>query len=107
MIDTIAIAVGWMTLLVCVPLNIVNVVLLAKKLGERPDLAVLRERLRVAVVLLTVLFVFGLIFVNNDRPFPPLDVEMTKLITRSIMLVLGIVPAVGWILLYRKTRPKP
>lgn len=48
----------------------------------------------------------GLIFVNNDRPIPPLSVEATKIITRSLTLVLAIVPAVAWLRLYRSPKNK-
>jgi hypothetical protein len=103
---------GWVILIVCVPLNVVATFLLYKTYRQASHLRVLRERCIVAAITTLLVLVFGLIFVNNDQPFPPLNLAATKVLTRVVMLLMATVPAIGWILLYRSigrgdNRPKP
>jgi hypothetical protein len=98
--DTTA-ALAWLTLLVGVPINVMAMVLLFKKWRLAPQLRVLRERFIVSVVSTVAVLFFALIFVNNDQLVPPLDVDTTKLITRSVMLGLAVIPALGWLFIYR------
>jgi hypothetical protein len=95
---------GWLVLVIGVPLNLFVVGMLLRKSRARPDLRVLRERFITAVVILALVLVYGLIFVNNDTIPPPFDLATTKLITRLAMLGLAIVPASIWLWLYRKQR---
>ena len=97
---------GWMTLLLGVSLNMAVTVLLFRKWRQAPYLRVLRERFIVSLVLTVVLIQFGVIFVNNDQALPWLGLDATKLITRSAMLMLAVIPAVGWLLIYRKSNRK-
>jgi hypothetical protein len=92
---------AWVTLVSCVPLNVVATLLLLKSSRKAPALRVLRERYIVAAITTVVVLFFALVFVNNDQDVPPLSLETTKIITRIAMIVMGTVPAVGWILLYR------
>jgi hypothetical protein len=93
---------GLLTLVIGVPLNVAATLLLLRKSREAPHLRVLRERFLVAVVTTVAVLLFGLIFVNNDQTVPPLDLETTKWITRLAMLGLAVIPAAGWILVWRK-----
>lgn len=95
---------GLINLVIGVPLNVVATFLLWKKSREVPKLRVLRERFIVAVITTILVLVFGLIFVNNDQVVPPLSEVATKYITRIVMAAMAIVPAAGWVLLYRATR---
>ena len=92
---------GLLVLVVGVPLNVVATYLLLRKYREARHLRVLRERVVVAVITTVSVLFFGLVFVNNDQPIPPLDVDTTKWITRSVMLALAVIPAASWILIYR------
>lgn len=96
--------IGLLTLVIGVPLNLAVVLLLLMKSRQRPDLQVLRERFVVALATLGLVTIFGLIFVNNDTIPPWFDLAATKLITRLTMLVVGVVPAVYWLVLYLKAR---
>lgn len=95
---------GWLVLAIGVPLNLYVVLLLRRRARARRDLGVLGERYLTALCLGVGVLVFGLIFVNNDQLVPPLSVEVTKIITRSIFFVLAVVPAVAWLWLHRSTR---
>jgi hypothetical protein len=92
---------AWVTLVVCVPLNVAATLLLLKTSRKAPSLRVLRERYIVAAITTFVVLFFALIFVNNDQTIPPLSIDTTKIVTRIAMIAMGTVPAVGWILLYR------
>lgn len=93
---------GVLVLVVGVPLNLIVAVLLWRAVRARPSLRVLRERLVAEVAVLLTVIVFGLIFLNNDTTAPPLPVDLTKLITRSVMLFVAIVPALYWLRLFRR-----
>lgn len=93
---------GLVTLVIGVPLNVVASLLLLRKFRQARHLRVLRERVIVAVITTLMVLVFGLIFVNNDQEVPPLADAATKLITRIVMGVMAIVPALSWILMYRR-----
>lgn len=97
---------AWATLLFGVSLNMFVTILSYRKHHKAPYLRVLQERFITSLVLTVVILFFGLIFVNNDQEIPPLGLDATKLITRFAMLALAIIPAVGWILLYRKSERK-
>jgi hypothetical protein len=87
-------------LLVGVPLNVIVTIMLFRRSREAPTIKVLRERMVVSAVLLLALVVFGLIFLNNDTLPPPFDVTLTKIVTRSAMLLLAVVPASYFLFLY-------
>jgi hypothetical protein len=93
---------AWLTLGVGVPLNVTTTYLLRRKSRQAPHLRVLKERFIVAAITTIVVLVFGVIFVNNDRGVPWLGLDATKLITRVAMLGIAIIPAVGWLLIYRQ-----
>lgn len=95
---------GLLVLLVGVPLNTLVVVLLWRRSHANPGIRVLGERLVVAAFVLLVVTVFGLIFVNNDTVPPPLDISVTRLVTRTSMLLIAIVPAAYWLWLWFWTR---
>lgn len=93
---------GLATLLVGFPLSVIAAFLLWKTSKRAPTLRVLRERYITAVITAVLVGIFGLIFVNNDQPIPPLSLDATKIITRGVMLVMAIVPAVMWLRLYQR-----
>lgn len=100
---------AWLTVGVGFPVSTLAALLSWKKVRQRPDLDVLKERAVTASIIAVGVLFFGLIFVNNDQLIPPFDVDTTKIVTRSAMLVLGIVPALLWLRLYWKygRRRKP
>lgn len=91
---------GMLVLVLGVPLNAVVVYMLWRRSSAFPRIRVLNERAVTASLLLLAVFVFGLIFVNNDTVPPPLPAEVTKWVTRSVFLLLAVVPAVYWLVLY-------
>jgi hypothetical protein len=97
----IATLLGLLVLVVGVPLNVYVVVRLRQLHRQNPDLLVLRERGIVGTAVLINVVVFGLIFVNNDIVPPILGIDLTKLITRVVVLFMAIVPALYWLRLYR------
>ena len=98
---------GLVVLLVGTPLNVIVTVMLWRRSMAHPQLRVLRERAVTASLVLLAVIVFGLIFVNNDTVPPPLPAEVTKWVTRSVLLALAIVPALYWLLLYRSASREP
>lgn len=94
---------GLLVLLVGTPLNLLVTVMLWRRSLNYPRIRVLRERAVVASAVLLTVVVFGLIFVNNDTLPPPLSTEITKWVTRAVLLLLAIVPALYWLILYRFT----
>lgn len=88
-------------LIIGVPLNLLVTGMLWQRHKVSPTNRVLRERFITAAVVLVLVVVFGLIFVNNDRLPPPLDTDVTKLITRLAFLGLAVIPAGYWLILYR------
>lgn len=88
------------TLWVGVPLNMIVTIMLWRRSRAYPEIRVLRERFIVAVAVLVLVLVFGLIFLNNDRLPPLLTTDATKLITRAAVLIVAIVPACYWLILY-------
>ena len=91
-------------LVVGVPLNVIVAWMLWRRYREAPYIRTLRERLIVELAVLLVVVVFGLIFLNNDTLPPPLDLDITKIITRATLLVIAVVPAAYWLWLYRRRR---
>lgn len=89
-----------LVLVIGVPLNALVTFLLWRAYRANPKIRVLRERLVVEVAVLLLVIVFGLIFLNNDRLYPPFDTDATKLITRLTMLGLSTIPACYWLILY-------
>lgn len=89
-----------LVLVIGVPLNLLVTVLLWRAYRANPGVRVLRERLVVEVAVLLLVLVFGLIFINNDRLYPPFDTDATKLITRLTMLAIAVIPACYWLILY-------
>jgi small neutral amino acid transporter SnatA (MarC family) len=90
-----------LTLVVGVPLNLLVTVMLWGKSFGAPHIKVLRERAIVAVLVLLTVLVFGLIFRNNDTVPPWIGLDTTKIITRVMVLLLAIVPALYCLWLYR------
>jgi hypothetical protein len=84
-----------------VPLNLLVTVLLLRLARSSPN-PVVRERALAALVVLLNVIVFALIFWNNDQLVPPIDLAMTKLITRAQTLGLATLPALYWLYLYRR-----
>jgi Na+/proline symporter len=70
---------------------------------QAPDALVLRERTIAALALSIIVTVFALVFVNNDLMPPFFDIEATRLITRSTILALSVLPSVYFLWLYRKS----
>lgn len=95
-----------LVLFVGVPLNVLVTYMLWKRSQMAPDLKVLRERFIVATAVLVMVFVFGLIFLNNDHLPPFLTTDVTKVITRFVMLGIAVVPATYWLVLYRGDRKR-
>lgn len=89
-------------LVVGVPLNALVTVMLWRKSHAHPRIRVLRERLIAETAVLVLVIVFGLIFLNNDTLPPPLDTDVTKLVTRAVLLGVAVVPALYWLWLYGK-----
>ncbi len=84
-----------------VPLNWYVVWRLWRLRQAKPNLRVVRERAVVALALAIVVTVFAAIFLNNDVPEPFLTGEMTKWLTRAVLLVASIVPPLYWLSIYR------
>lgn len=91
-----------MVLVIGVPLNVAVTLLLWRTYHQAPRNMVLRERFIAEVMVLALVVVFGFIFLNNDTLPPPLDTDVTKLVTRLMLLTIAVVPAVYWLYLYRK-----
>lgn len=90
--------IGQLVLYVCTPFCLAVLVLMALTYRNDPNV-VLRQNLQVMTIITLGVALFGLIFVNNDQPIPPLDVLTTKYITRYYWLAIGIIPALTWLLL--------
>ena len=90
-----------LVLVVGVPLNLLVTWRLLSRSRAAPRLLVLRERLITAVAVLILVIVFALIFFNNDQMPPWLSTDITKLVTRAVMLGVAIIPALYWLYLYR------
>jgi hypothetical protein len=93
-----------LTLALGVPLNL-YVTAKLWRLSSASGNAVLRERTLNAVFVLVLVAVFGVIFVNNDLVPPPLAFETTKYLTRAVMLLVALIPALYWLRLYRHAGP--
>lgn len=66
---------------------------------------VLLRDLQVQFVILLAVFVFGLIFRNNDTLPPPLDTAATKLITRYVILGVALISSLTFLwLVWRRGR---
>ena len=83
-----------------IPLNMVVTLMLWERYRQAPEIKVLRERFITAVIVLVVVVIFGLVFLNNDTLPPPLNTDLTKLITRLAMFGVAVVPAGYWLILY-------
>lgn len=90
-----------LVLVVGVPLNLYVTVRLWRLARLAPHNRVVRDRAIVAAGVLAVVTVFGLIFLNNDLIPPILGPEITRYITRSLVLAVAVGPALYWIRLYR------
>jgi len=91
-------------LLVGLPLNVVVTAMLLRRSREVPRNPVLHERMVVSAFVLILVVVFGLVFLNNDTLPPPLDVNVTKIITRLTVLGIAVIPALYWLTLYSNGR---
>jgi hypothetical protein len=89
------------SLVAVVPLNWFVTVKLWRLSIASPDIHVLRERAVVAAAWSVVLTLFALIFLNNDLTPPVLDFDDTKFLTRSVLLVAGLLSSVLWLRLSR------
>lgn len=87
-------------LMVGIPLNALVTVMLWRASRTDPDILVLRERLIAAAAVLVLVITFGLIFLNNDALPPWLTTDVTKLVTRFVLLAVAVVPALYWLRLY-------
>lgn len=90
-----------LVLVVGIPLNLYVTLRLIGLATSSPGIRVLRERAIVAVCVLVVVVVFGAIFWNNDTIPPVLGLDVTKVVTRLAVLIVAIVPACYWLLIYR------
>lgn len=93
-----------LVLVVGIPLNVLVTVMLWRRSHAYPRIRVLRERLIAETGVLVLTIVFGLIFLNNDALSPPLDTDVTKLVTRLVLLGVAVIPACYWLWLYRRGR---
>lgn len=91
-------------ILVALPLNWIVTALLWRVSLRSPDVGVLRERAGAALAVSLILTVFTFVFLNNDLDDPILQGDDLKIVTRSVMLVLSVVPALLWLRLYRSAR---
>lgn len=96
------VALAWLTLLVGFPLCAFTTLRLRKRSRRSPHLRVLWERYIVMAAITFVVLFYGLIFVNNDQAVPPLSLETTKLLTRTVMFSLALISAIGWLYINRK-----
>lgn len=89
-----------LVLVVGVPLNLLVTALLWRHSRDHPHIHVLGERFIAALSVLVLVVVFGLIFLNNDRLPPWLTTDVTKIITRFVLLGVATIPALYWLRLY-------
>ena len=101
MTNELAAILGLLVLVIGVPLNLYVTHKLRQLSVLEPSIKLLRERALVSTIVLGIAVIFGLVFMNNDSLEPLLSLEITKLITRSAVLILVIVPAAYWLWLYR------
>lgn len=90
-----------LTLLVGVPLNVFVTVRLWRLSLAEPRIRVLRERAIVATAVLVLVMIFAFVFLNNDFEVPIMSFSDTKYLTRIAMLLVSVVPASYWLVLYR------
>ena len=93
-----------LVLVVGVPLNALVTLMLWRRSQAYPWIRVLRERLIAETCVLVLTIVFGLIFLNNDTLPPPLDTDVTRIVTRAVLLGVAVIPALYWLWLYRRRR---
>lgn len=93
-------------LLVGIPLNLVVTVMLIRKSSEAPTIKVLRERMVVALCVTLVVVAFSLVFWNNDTIPPYVETDVTKIITRCVLLVVAVVPALYWLAIYYRDQER-
>lgn len=91
-----------LVLVVGVPLNLLVTMMLWRQSRAHPRIGVLRERFIAELAVLVLVTVFAVIFFNNDTLPPPLDTDVTKLVTRLVMLGVAVIPALYWLVLYRR-----
>lgn len=91
-------------LVIGVPLNFLVTTLLWRYSRDNPRIRVLRDRFIVALGVLVLTVVFSLIFLNNDTLPPPLDTDVTKLVTRTVVLGVAVIPACYWLYLFWRGR---
>lgn len=88
--------IGQLVLKVCFPLCLGVSILMALTYVGQSSKVLLRD-LQVMVLITLGCLLFGLVFVNNDRLDPWLDLLTTKYITRYFWLGLGTIPALTWL----------
>lgn len=86
---------------VAVPLNWYVTVKLWRLSRTRPALRVLRERAIVAFALALIATGFALVVLNNEQAPPPLNLDSTKIVSRTLILATSVIPALWWLRLYR------
>jgi hypothetical protein len=74
------------------------------RLPSRKTNRVIRERAIAALALAIVVTVFAAIFLNNDMLPPLLGLDVTKWVTRCVLLVASFVPPLYWLSLYRSIK---
>lgn len=62
---------------------------------------VLKWQVRVVRGLALIVTVFGVVFINNDLAIPLLNLDQTRVLTRSTVFVVAVDVAVAWLRLYR------
>lgn len=92
-----------LTLFVGVPLCVLTTFLLLRAYQADRSSRVMRRDLAEAFAVTVTVFVFALIFRNNDTlPFPPLDTDATKIVTRLFMMGLAFVASLTFLWLWWK-----
>lgn len=94
--------IAYLVALVALPLNWFVVVRLWRLSLFTPRIRVLRYQAILATALAVIVTIFAIVFLNNDLATPVLPGDVTKLVTRSAVLVWSVVPAGYWLWLYRK-----
>lgn len=80
-----------------IPLILWLLARLNRRLRQMPGNLMYVDRRNVAWALLLLAAVFGPIFLNNDMAVPILDGTTTKLVTRSVVLLVIVVPTVYYL----------
>lgn len=94
---------GLLTLVFALPLSWVVSALTWRLSLARPTNKVLRDRAIVALAVSIIVTVFALIFLNNDLDIPPLSTDITRIVTRSVVLVCSVSASAYWLWVFYKT----